>query len=216
MFGRSKNRMAETQDVASLLEASLQGSTQAFEAIVGRYQSLVCAITYSGTGSVDRSEELAQETFLRAWKSLDQLQDLAKFRPWLCSIARSTVQNWFRSRRQDVVGKAAPLDSAVEKTSEEAGPVEAAMRKERQAASSAIPHRALRSGGRTRRSSARFCRPRTGRMPLRVCLRVGTASATTSACSITCRQLPSSSLPKGRARRSISTCQPNRSVRLPS
>ncbi len=133
MFARWKNKTAQTQDVAPLLKASLQGSTQAFEAIVGRYQSLVCAITYSGTGSAEKSEELAQETFLRAWKSLDQLQDPAKFRAWLCSIARSTVQNWFRSRRLDVVGKAVPLDSAVEKTSEEAGPPEAAMMKEQQA-----------------------------------------------------------------------------------
>jgi len=133
MFGRRKDKTGETQDVVSLLKASLQGSTQAFEVIVGRHQSLVCAITYSGTGSVEKSEELAQETFLRAWKSLDQLQDLAKFKAWLCSIARRTVQNWFRSQRQDVVGKAAPLDCAVEKVSEEAGPVEAAMMKEQQA-----------------------------------------------------------------------------------
>ena len=132
MFGKWKKRTVETQDIASLLKASLQGSTQAFEAVVERYQSLVCAVTYSGTGSVERSEELAQETFLRAWKSLDQLQDLAKFRPWLCSIARSTVQNWFRSRKNDVVGKAAPLDCAVEKASDDVGPMEAAMMKEQQ------------------------------------------------------------------------------------
>jgi len=132
MFGKWRNRTAQTQDIASLLKASLQGSTQAFEIIVERYQSLVCAVTYSGTGSVERSEELAQETFLRAWKSLDQLKDLAKFRPWLCSIARSTVQNWFRSRKQDVIGKAAPLDCAVEKASDGVGPMEAAMMKEQQ------------------------------------------------------------------------------------
>lgn len=133
MFGKWKKRTAQTQDITSLLKASLQGSTQAFETIVERYQSLVCAVTYSGTGSVERSEELAQETFLRAWKSLDQLQDLAKFRSWLCSIARSTVQNWFRSRKNDVVGKAAPLDCAIEKASDDAGPMEAAMMNEQQA-----------------------------------------------------------------------------------
>ena len=57
MFGRSGNDIA-------LLRASLQGRTDAFEAIIVRYQSLVCAITYSSTGSVETSEELAQETFL--------------------------------------------------------------------------------------------------------------------------------------------------------
>ncbi len=126
MFGRSKSEV-------ELLKASLEGSAEAFEVLVGKYQSLVCAITYSSTGSVEKSEELAQESFLRAWKSLHQLQDLGKFRAWLSSIARSTVQNWLRSRRVDVVSKAAPLDSAADKPATQAGPDEVAIQNEQQA-----------------------------------------------------------------------------------
>ena len=126
MFERSK-------DDGELLQASVQGSPKAFGVLVGRYQSLVCAITYSATGSVERSEELAQEVFLRAWRSLSQLQDLSKFRAWLCSIARSTVQNWFRDRQRDVVGRAVPLDAVADKPSEESGPEETAMIREQRA-----------------------------------------------------------------------------------
>lgn len=126
MFERSK-------DDTELLRASLQGSSKAFGVLVGRYQSLVCAITYSATGSVERSEELAQEVFLRAWRSLSQLQDLSKFRAWLSSIARSTVQNWFRGRDRDVVSRAAPLDAAADQASDESGPEEAAMIQEQKA-----------------------------------------------------------------------------------
>ncbi|MCX5643287.1 MAG: sigma-70 family RNA polymerase sigma factor [Phycisphaerae bacterium] len=126
MFERSKNDI-------ELLRASLNGSPKAFGVLVDRYQSLICAITYSATGSVERSEELAQEAFLRAWKSLGQLQDMSKFRVWLCRIARSTVQNWFRDRNRDVIGRAAPLDWAADKASDESGPEEAAMIQEQQA-----------------------------------------------------------------------------------
>jgi RNA polymerase sigma factor (sigma-70 family) len=126
MFERSK-------DDSELLRTSLQGNSKAFGVLVSRYQSLVCAITYSATSSVERSEELAQEVFLRAWRSLSQLQDLSKFRAWLCSIARSTVQNWFRAREHDVVGRAAPLESAVDQPSNESGPEEAAMIQEQRA-----------------------------------------------------------------------------------
>ncbi len=126
MFERTKNE-------SELLRASLQGSSKAFGVLVGRYQSLVCAITYSATGSVERSEELAQEVFLRAWRSLSQLQDLSKFRAWLCSIARSAVQNWFRDRQRDVVGRAVPLEAAADKPAEESGPEEAAMIREQRA-----------------------------------------------------------------------------------
>ncbi len=125
MFGRPKNEI-------ELLRASLGGNTQAFGVLVGRYQSLVCAITYSATGSVERSEELAQEAFLKAWKSLTQLEDLSKFRAWLSSITRNTVQNWHRSQQRDVVGTAAPLERAAQEASEGSGPVEAAMIQEQQ------------------------------------------------------------------------------------
>ncbi|MCU0914368.1 MAG: sigma-70 family RNA polymerase sigma factor [Planctomycetes bacterium] len=122
-----------TKDDRELLRASLQGNSKAFGVLVSRYQSLVCAITYSTTGSVERSEELAQEVFLRAWRSLSQLQDLSRFRAWLSSIARSTVLNWHRDRERDVVSRAAPLDWAADKASDESGPEEAAMIQEQKA-----------------------------------------------------------------------------------
>jgi RNA polymerase sigma factor (sigma-70 family) len=132
MFGRPKSEI-------EMLKASVAGNAQAFGTVIGKYASLVCAITYSATGSITESEELAQEAFLRAWKSLGQLKDLDKFRPWLCRIARNTAQNWFRSQRRDVAGQGAPLEAAADKPSDEIGPVEAAMNREQQA----VVHQAL-------------------------------------------------------------------------
>lgn len=126
MFGQPKGEI-------ELLKASLAGNAQAFGAVIDKYASLVCAITYSATGSITESEELAQETFLRAWKGLGQLKDPSKFRPWLCRIARSAAQNWFRNRKRDVVNQATPLEAAVDRASDESGPVEAAMTREQQA-----------------------------------------------------------------------------------
>ena len=88
-----------------LLQAAQKGDASAFERIVENYQSLVCAITFSGTGQVEVSEELAQETFLSAWKNLRQLTDLRKFKPWLCTIARNMLNSHYRQK------KAIPLDS---------------------------------------------------------------------------------------------------------
>jgi len=79
-----------------LLQASIKGSSESFERLVSKYQSLVCSITYSATGDIEKSEELAQETFVRAWKNLAQLKDQTRFKFWLCSIAKSTIKNYFR------------------------------------------------------------------------------------------------------------------------
>ncbi len=89
-----------------LLQAAMDGNAAAFEQVVKKYQSLVCAITFSGTGRVDVSEELAQETFLSAWKNLRQLTDPSGFRPWLCTIARNMLNNYYRKK------KTVPLDPA--------------------------------------------------------------------------------------------------------
>ncbi len=82
-----------------LLQAARAGDRDAFERIVERYQATICAITFSGAGRLDVSEELAQETFLHAWANLHQLRDLAGFRSWLYSIARHTLSNYHRRKQ---------------------------------------------------------------------------------------------------------------------
>jgi RNA polymerase sigma factor (sigma-70 family) len=99
-----------------LLRASLQGDTAAFEQIVLRYQAMVCAITYSATGRVETSEELAQETFLRAWQKLIQLQDLNKFRSWLCSIARNLIRDYLLHKSRQPIQSADLTQLPADKT----------------------------------------------------------------------------------------------------
>ncbi len=122
-----------TQSESELLKASLRGQTPAFEVIVQKYQSLICAITYSATGSVEKSEELAQQAFVKGWKNLNQLKDLSKFRAWLCGITRNLIYDSYRRQKNDITSKAIPMDSIQDHPSEDIGPIEAAISKEREA-----------------------------------------------------------------------------------
>ena len=54
----------------ALVVASLSGDRDAFGQIAMRYQSLVCSLAYSATGYLSHGEDLAQETFVTAWKTL--------------------------------------------------------------------------------------------------------------------------------------------------
>ncbi|MCP4608704.1 MAG: sigma-70 family RNA polymerase sigma factor [Planctomycetes bacterium] len=125
----NKNSPSEIE----LLQASLRGQSPAFEAIVEKYQSLICAITYSATGSLEKSEELAQQAFIKGWKNLGQLKDLSKFRAWLCGITRNLICDSYRRQSRDITSKAIPMDSIREHPSEDEGPIEAAISKEREA-----------------------------------------------------------------------------------
>jgi DNA-directed RNA polymerase specialized sigma24 family protein len=65
--------MTDSSD-SELVTQSLAGNRDAFGWIVARYQSLLCSLAYSATGSLNQSEDLAQETFITAWKQLAELR----------------------------------------------------------------------------------------------------------------------------------------------
>ena len=74
-----------------LAERARRGETAAFETLIRRYARLVWATVAGMVRDPSWTEDLVQETFLRAWKSVEQLSDPAAFRPWLLSIARRLV-----------------------------------------------------------------------------------------------------------------------------
>src|SRR6185312_2680610 len=84
-----------------LVNASRRGEHQAFGQLVARYQDLVCAVSYSSTGDHVLSEDVAQETFIAAWRQLSALRDIGRLRPWLCGIARNLARKARKARRRD-------------------------------------------------------------------------------------------------------------------
>jgi RNA polymerase sigma factor (sigma-70 family) len=93
---------------AELVEASKRGERDAFGALIERYQGVVCAVSYSRTGDRALSEDVAQDTFIAAWRQLDQLREPGRLRSWLCGIARNLAR---KARRRS--GREAPLDRAL-------------------------------------------------------------------------------------------------------
>jgi len=73
----------------ALVWRSQRGDRAAFEELVRRTARLVFARIYLDTGDSHRAEDLAQETYLIAWRRVSQLKDPTGLRPWLLSIANS-------------------------------------------------------------------------------------------------------------------------------
>ena len=81
--------------------------------IVERYQGVVCGIAYSTCGDLGRSEELAQDTFVTAWKSLQKIKEPAKLRFWLIGIVRNLANNAVRKGHRIPTEGAEPLSMEV-------------------------------------------------------------------------------------------------------
>src|SRR5205823_8748233 len=83
----------------ALVQKSRQGDRGAFEELVRRTARLVFSRAYIETGDVHRAEDLTQESYLTAWRSIRQLADPRGFRPWLLSIVHTAAID--ASRRQN-------------------------------------------------------------------------------------------------------------------
>jgi RNA polymerase sigma factor (sigma-70 family) len=116
-----------------LVTRSAQGSRPAFAQIVERYQALVCSVAYSATGSISRSEDVAQETFIAAWRGIGALREPERLRAWLCGIARNLAQNTVRAHATEPANEALPIEHAEGLPAEDELPVGQAIRDEEQA-----------------------------------------------------------------------------------
>ena len=69
---------------------------QSMDEIYNRYARTVYRYLLSLTRDADLSEELTQETFYQAIRSIDRFDGSCKLSTWLCAIARNCLQTWHR------------------------------------------------------------------------------------------------------------------------
>lgn len=93
--GPAAGGMAENDAV--LVAAAVTGSQEAFRKLFDRYVRLVSVLIYQKIPRASDVEDLAQETFLRAWSGLPRLRNPRRFLPWLLRIARHLVADWHRA-----------------------------------------------------------------------------------------------------------------------
>jgi RNA polymerase sigma factor (sigma-70 family) len=129
----TKLMSATAANDSELVSTSLAGNRDAFGQIVARYQSLVCSLAFSATGSLSQSEDLAQETFVTAWRQLASLREPEKLRSWLCGIARNLINNFLRNQGREPSHRAESLEEICETHSPEPLPHDHTISNEEQA-----------------------------------------------------------------------------------
>jgi zinc protease len=121
--------VTERASDSELWQLVRQGSAPAFESVVKRHQSLVCAVAYSYCGDLTLSEDIAQETFWAAWRERAALEQAGSLRSWLCGIARNLGNN-ARRRALRAAEAAIPLEDVAEPSTPTRGPAEEAATRE--------------------------------------------------------------------------------------
>ena len=87
-------------DVRLMLRVRDQDDPAAFAEIVERFQHRLVAVMHHLVGTKEESEDLAQEVFLRVYRTRHKYTPKAKFSTWLFTIANNLALNAIRDKRR--------------------------------------------------------------------------------------------------------------------
>src|SRR5246127_609810 len=88
------------------------GDTEAFDELVTRYRTRVFGMIYNMVHSEQDAWDLAQDSFLKAWKSIKRFRGRSSFYTWIYRIVMNVTIDWLRKKQ--VKGGAAEFDDALQ------------------------------------------------------------------------------------------------------
>src|SRR5436190_4274585 len=90
---------ATDEELALAARSHDRSGKEAFVEIVRRHQTPVCAVAFSVAGRIGLADDIAQETFLKAWKRISTLREPAKLKAWLTRIAHDCAVDALRREK---------------------------------------------------------------------------------------------------------------------
>src|SRR4030095_4862827 len=103
MSGKDRGTVGRSDEDAEdvrLMQLVSGGDTGAFEELIEKHQGLVAGTVARMLGSNSDVEDIAQQVFIRVWKSARRYAPRAKFTTWLLKITRNLVFNELRRSKR--------------------------------------------------------------------------------------------------------------------
>lgn len=94
--------MSTGQADMEIISRVLKGEQNAYAELVNRYQSYVFTLTMRFTKNREDAEEVSQDIFVKAYRSLADFRGASKFSTWLYTIVNTTCITFLRKKRLEV------------------------------------------------------------------------------------------------------------------
>jgi RNA polymerase sigma-70 factor, ECF subfamily len=127
---------ARTNGAIQIVQRAIQGDSEAFSSLFQHYFNAIYRYLVSLSGDADTADDLAQETFIRAYKNLHRLGPPYAVRPWLYRIAHNTFINHIKGKKASIsldtdlpIASDEPSPEHQVLSSEWAGPVGSALKR---------------------------------------------------------------------------------------
>ena len=95
-----------------LLRRCQAGDTEAFDELVTRYRTRVFGMIYNMVHSEQDAWDLAQDSFLKAWKSIKRFRGRSSFYTWIYRIVMNVTIDWLRKKQ--IKGAGTEFDDAIQ------------------------------------------------------------------------------------------------------
>lgn len=94
-----------------LVEKAKAGDSEAFDQLVARYRNRVFGMIYNMVHNEQDAWDLAQDSFLKAWKSIGRFRGQSSFYTWIYRIVMNVTIDWLRKKQ--VKGTGAEFDDQI-------------------------------------------------------------------------------------------------------
>jgi RNA polymerase sigma-70 factor (ECF subfamily) len=111
-------------ELATLLDRCRQGDDLAWEALVRQYQRRVYSLATCYASDPDDARDLAQDVFVRLYRTRRQWPEADVFMPWMIRVARNVCLDVVRARKVRPPASDIPADEAPDLAATTAGPDE--------------------------------------------------------------------------------------------
>lgn len=91
----------EEANESRLVEAAMAGDHDAFARLFHQYHAMIHALAYRFCLETADAQDIAQETFIKAAKSLGNYRGESSFKNWLCRVAVNTSRDWWRKKARE-------------------------------------------------------------------------------------------------------------------
>ncbi|WP_321334853.1 RNA polymerase sigma factor [uncultured Bacteroides sp.] len=114
--------MSQLNDISLVAQVVVFKNTRAFDELVKKYQSPIRRFFLNLTcGDNELSDDLAQDTFIKAYTSIASFKNLSSFSTWLYRIAYNVFYDYIRSRKDTIGLESKEVDSTFKTEQENVG-----------------------------------------------------------------------------------------------
>ena len=98
MDQESPNKKSTKEVDFALIEKSKSGDYRAFDLLVLKYQSRIISVAFKFVKELHLAEDIAQESFIKAYLSLDKFRFESSFYTWIYQITSNTAKNYLTKK----------------------------------------------------------------------------------------------------------------------